>query len=112
MTRKFHRKKGPRRSFLKNLMHNFIMHGFMATTEMRAKEVRSAIEPLVTLAKKQGVSHLRMVMARLPHTSSAHKLFYEIAPRYADRKGGYVRIVKQGITRKRDGTRVARMEFV
>lgn len=84
----------------------------MVTTEIRAKEVRSVIEPLVTIAKKQSVSHLRMVLSRLPHKSSAYKLFYEIAPRYADRKGGYVRIIKQGAVRKRDGTRVARMEFV
>ncbi len=112
MVRKFHRKKGPRRSFLKNLMHNLILKGFMKTTEERAQETRSMLERLITIAKKQDVAHLRMVIARLPHTTSAYKLFYEIAPRYADRKGGYTRIIKQGTTRKRDGVRVARIEFV
>jgi large subunit ribosomal protein L17 len=48
----------------------------------------------------------------LPHRSSACKLFYEIAPRYADRKGGYTRIVKLGTARMRDGAPVARIEFV
>ena len=93
-------------------MHNIIMQGGIATTETRAKEARSVLEPLVTLAKKQGVADLRLVMSRLPHKSSAYKLFHEIAPRYANRTGGYMRIVKQGAVRKRDGVALARVEFV
>lgn len=112
MKRIFHRKKGQRRAFLKGLMHNLILKGFMKTTEERAKETRSMLERLITLAKKQDIAHLRMVIARLPHKTSAYKLFYEIAPRYTDRKGGYTRIIKQGIARKRDGVRLARIEFV
>lgn len=97
---------------MKGLMHNLILKGSMATTLDRARETRSAVERLVTLAKRQDVAHLRLLISRLPHTSSAYKLFYEIAPRYADRKGGYTRIVKQGVTRKRDGASVALIEFV
>ncbi len=112
MQRKFHRKTGQRRAFMKGLMHNLIIKGSMATTLDRARETRVAVEHLVTLAKKNDVAHLRMLIARLPHKTSACKLFYEIAPRYADRKGGYTRIVKQGVTRKRDGAAVALIEFV
>ena len=112
MQPKFHKKTGPRRSFMKALMHNLIMKGSMATTLDRARAARSAVERLVTLAKKQDIAHLRILLSRLPHKTSATKLFYEIAPRYADRKGGYTRIVKQGVSRKRDGAPVAYIEFV
>ena len=112
MNRKFHKKTGPRRSFMKGLMHNLIMNGSMATTLDRARETRSAVERLVTLAKGQGVAQLRLLISRLPHKMSAYKLFYEIAPKYAERKGGYTRIVKQGITRKRDAAKVAYIEFI
>ena len=97
---------------MKGLMHNLIIHGSMATTVERAKSVRMAIEKLVTVAKKQDVAHLRILISRLPHKVSAEKLFYEIAPRYKERKGGYTRIVKQGIARKRDGAATALIEFV
>lgn len=110
--RKFHKKQGPRRSFLKTLMHNLILKGAMTTTVDRAREVRVLIERLVTLAKRHDVAHLRMLISRLPHTSSAYILFHDIAPRYANRAGGYTRIVKQAAVRKRDGAPVARIEFV
>ena len=111
-TRTFSRKSGPRRSFMKGLMHNLIIHGSMATTVERAKSVRVAIEKLVTVAKKQDVAHLRILISRLPHKESATKLFYEIAPRYKERAGGYTRIIKQGIARKRDGAATALIEFI
>lgn len=97
---------------MKGLMHNLIVHGSMTTTLERAKSVRIAIEKLVTVAKKQDVAHLRLLISRLPHKISATKLFYEIAPRYKERSGGYTRIIKQGITRKRDGAATALIEFV
>jgi len=103
---------GERRSFMKGLMHNLVMHGSMATTVERAKSVRIAIEKLVTVAKKQDVAHLRILISRLPHKNSAEKLFYEIAPRYKERSGGYTRIIKQGLNRKRDGAATALIEFV
>ncbi len=109
---KFHKKTGPRRSFMKALMHNLIMNGSVTTTLDRARATRKGVERLVTLAKKHDVAHLRILISRLPHTLSACKLFYEIAPRYAERAGGYTRIVKHGVTRKRDGAAVAVIEFV
>lgn len=110
--RKFHKKQGPRRSFLKSLMHNLIVKGALTTTVDRAREVRVLIERLVTLAKRHDTAHLRMLISRLPHRSSAYLLFHDIAPRYANRAGGYTRITKQARVRKRDGARVARIEFV
>lgn len=110
--RKFHKKQGPRRSFLKGLMHNLILKGSITTTVDRAREARVLIERLITLAKHQDAAHLRMVISRLPHKSSAYILFHEIAPRYVHRAGGYTRVIKQSVARKRDGAAVAKIEFV
>ena len=96
---------------MKGLMHNLIVKGSMATTLERAKSVRIAIEKLVTVAKKQDVAHLRLLISRLPHKTSAEKLYYEIAPRYKDRLGGYTRIIKLG-SRRSDAARLAIIEFV
>jgi large subunit ribosomal protein L17 len=109
--RKFGRKKGKRRAFLKGLAHNLILKERMETTEARAKEVRPFVEKLITLAKKQTLANLRLLLARLPR-SSAEKLYFDIARRYEQRKGGYLRIVKQMKRRKRDGSSVALIEFV
>lgn len=109
--RKFGRKKGRRRAFLKVLMHNLIMRERIETTDARAKEIRPRVEKLVTLAKKQNLASLRLLLARLPK-ESAQKLYYEVAPRYAARKGGYLRIIKTAKRRKRDAARMAVIEFV
>lgn len=110
--RKFHRKKGPRRSFLKNLANNLITKERIETTETRAKEIRPVVERLVTIAKKQQLANLRLLVSRLSNKDTAQKLFYEIAPRYKERAGGYLRIVKQGRFRKRDAAPLAVIEFV
>ncbi len=110
--RKFGRKKGPRRSFLKGLMYNLIMEGRIKTTEARAKEIKPRVERLVTLAKKNDLPSLRLLIARLPDKNSAMKLYNEIAPRYGERKGGYLRVIKTSVTRKRDGANQAVIEFV
>jgi len=109
--RKFDRLKGPRQHFLKSLAHNLILKERMTTTVARAKETRPYIERLITHAKKQDTAHLRRLIAMLPK-KSAQKLFYEIAPRYKDRKGGYIRIIKESHTRKRDSAPLAVIEFV
>ena len=109
--RKFHRKTGQRRAFYKGLANNLIMKEKIITTEIRAKAIRPVVEKLITLGKKQKLASLRLLMSRLPK-EAAQKLYYEIATRYQDRKGGYLRIIKQGHLRKRDGTRTAVIEFV
>lgn len=109
--RKFHRKKGQRTALLKTLAGNLIIEEKITTTEAKAKEIKSRVEKLTTLAKKQKLADLRLLMSRLPK-KSAQKLFYEIAPRYASRRGGYLRIVKRGVQRKKDGSKMAVIEFV
>ena len=81
------------------------------TTEARAKELKSVVEKLVTLGKKQTLASLRLLLARLPK-KSAEKMYYIVAPRYKSRRGGYLRITKGAKPKKRDGSRVAIIEFV
>ncbi len=83
----------------------------METTEARAKEIRPIVERLVSHAKKQNLASLRFLLSKLPK-DSAQKLYYEIAPRYKERKGGYLRILKSGVVRKRDGVKKSVIEFV
>ena len=109
--RKFGRVRGQRRSFLRILVHNLIMENRIQTTEARAKEIRPRVEKLVTIAKKENLAALRLLMRRTPK-DSAYKLYHDIAPRYKDRNGGYVRIIKTSTTRKRDGASQVIIEFV
>lgn len=109
--RKFHRIRGRRISFFKTLENNLILKEKIQTTEARAKELRPKVEKLVSMAKKQNLASLRFLLAKLPK-ASATKLYYEIAPKYKDRSGGYLRILKIGIRRKRDAAKQAVIEFV
>lgn len=109
--RKFNRKKGPRRSFLKGLASNLILREKIETTVPRAKEIRPLVERLVTIAKKQQLASLRLLLSRLPK-DAAKKLFYEIAPRYKERAGGYLRITKESKSRNRDSAPLSIIEFI
>jgi large subunit ribosomal protein L17 len=109
--RKFGLKTGKRRSFLRILVHNLVMKGSIQTTEARAKEIRPQVEKLVTLAKKHDLAALKLLTERVPKLS-AYKLYHELAPRYANRKGGYLRIKKTANIRKRDGVSKVIIEFV
>lgn len=109
--RKFGRKRGQRKAFLKTLVHNLIINQKIKTTEARAKEIRPIAERLVSMAKKKNLAGLRFLLARLPK-ESANKLYYDLAPKYADRKGGYLRILKTASRRKRDAALVTTIEFV
>lgn len=109
--RKFHRKVGQRTALLKTLASNLILEEKIKTTEAKAKEIKPVVEKLTTLAKKQKLADLRILMSRLPK-KSAQKLFYEIAPRYKTRRGGYLRIIKSATARKTDGSKMAVIEFV
>ena len=112
ITRKFHRKKGPRQAFFRSLASNLIMRERIVTTETRAKAVRSMVERLVTLARRNRVSDLRLVISRLANKKAGEKLFHDVAPRYKERPGGYTRIFKLGTVRKRDGVKKAMIEFI
>lgn len=103
---------GRRRSFLRNLANDLLRRGKIETTEARAKALRPLIERLITIAKKQTLASRRLLLARLHNAKTVQKLYEEIAARYQARKGGYLRITKLAKARKRDGTRMAIIEFV
>ncbi len=96
---------------MKSIAANLVMRERIETTTARAKEVRPFVERLLTVAKRQNLASLRALLAKLPK-DSAEKLYYDIAPRYRERRGGYLRITKRTETRKRDGVPVAVIEFV
>ncbi len=110
--KKFHRLKGERRSFLRNLANDLLRSGKIETTETRAKAIRPLVERMVTIAKRQDLAARRLLLARLHNERIVHKLYDEIAPRYQGRPGGYLRITKLGRSKKRDGSRLATIEFV
>jgi large subunit ribosomal protein L17 len=110
--KKFGRITGRRRSFLRNLANDLIRAGKIKTTEARAKAVRPAVERLVSIAKRGDLSARRLLLSRLGNKLAAERLLDDIAPRYAERKGGCLRIIKSSKRRKRDGAPVAIVEFV
>ena len=109
--RKLGRKAGNRRALLMNLAYQLITHKRIKTTDAKAKELRSYIEPLITLAKKNDLHSRRMVIKKLPHKNIVKLLFKEIAPRFVERPGGYTRIIKLGY-RDNDRAPVSIIEFV
>jgi large subunit ribosomal protein L17 len=111
LMRKFHRTSGRRRAFRKQIATSLIMHGKITTTVERAKEIRPIVERYVTYAKTGQTAKLRTLLAALP-VKTAHKMFYEIAPKYKGRTGGYLRITKSASQRMRDGAKMATIEFV
>lgn len=110
--KKFHRLRGDRISFMRNLANDLIRVGSIETTEARAKAIRPVVEKLVTSAKRQTLASRRVILSRVQNEKVMHKLYDELGPRYAERAGGYLRITKLPVSRKRDGTRMARIEFV
>lgn len=88
-----------------------IKHEQILTTVAKAKELRPYVEKLVTLAKRGGLANRRLAMGRLMDDAQLSKLFSTIADRYADRNGGYTRVVKAGI-RASDAAPMAIIEFV
>lgn len=97
---------------MRSLAHNLILEEKIITTEAKAKSLRPYVEKLVTHAKKDTVAGRRLITARLGNDDEASaKLFNEIGPRYKDRNGGYVRIVRVG-QRAGDGAIQAYIGFV
>jgi large subunit ribosomal protein L17 len=94
-----------------NLASQLVIHKRIKTTDAKAKELRSFIEPLITLAKKDDLHSRRMVIKKLPHKNVVRTLFKEIAPKYVERPGGYTRIIKLGF-RDNDRAPVSIIEFV
>ena len=109
--RKLGRTTSHRLAMFRNMAASLIKHEQITTTLPKAREIRPYVEKLVTLAKTGGLSNRRLAHARLQDDAQLIKLFDTIAPRYAGRPGGYVRIVKAGI-RRSDATPMAVVEFV
>ena len=108
----FGRSRSQRTALLRGLALSLIEHGRIKTTEAKAKELRPYVEKLITKGKEDSVSSRRLVMTKLgePHTDLVKKLFSDVAKRYADRNGGYTRIIKIGETTA--GRREACIELV
>ena len=109
--RKLGRKVGNRKSLLRNLACQLILHKKIKTTDPKAKELRSFLEPLITLAKKDNLHARRLVLKKIPQKDVVRILFKEIAPLFSSRPGGYTRITKLGL-RDNDRAPVSLIEFV
>ena len=109
--RKLQRTSSHRTALFRNMAAALIKHEQITTTLAKARELRPYTEKLVTLAKKGGLSNRRLAHARLLDETQLVKLFDVLAPRYADRAGGYCRVVKAGI-RASDAADMAIIEFV
>jgi large subunit ribosomal protein L17 len=109
--RKLGRDSAHRKALYANLAGALIEHGRIRTTEAKAKEVRPVVEELITLGKRGDVAAHRQAVAFLRSKPVAHLLFAEVAPRFADRPGGYTRIVKIG-PRQGDAAQMAYLELV
>jgi large subunit ribosomal protein L17 len=109
--RKLQRTSSHRAALFRNMAAALIKHEQITTTLAKAKELRPYTEKLVTLAKKGGLSNRRLAHSRLLDDAQLVKLFDVLAPRYAERAGGYIRVVKAGI-RASDAASMAIIEFV
>ncbi|HEX6612498.1 MAG TPA: 50S ribosomal protein L17 [Rhodanobacteraceae bacterium] len=109
--RKFNRTSSHREAMFKNMAASLIKHELIRTTLPKAKELRRVAEPLITLAKNDGVANRRLAFARLRDKQAVGKLFVELGPRYRSRPGGYLRILKCG-NRVGDNAPMAYVELV
>ncbi len=109
--RKLNRNSSHRQAMFRNMTASLIHHELIKTTLPKAKELRRVAEPLITLAKEDSVAKRRLAFARLRDKAAVGKLFSEIAPRYAQRPGGYLRILKCGF-RAGDNAPMAYVELV
>lgn len=109
--RKLQRTSAHRIALLRNLSAALIKHEQITTTTPKARELRPYLEKLITLAKRGGLSNRRLAHARLLDDTQLTKLFDVLAARYADREGGYVRIIKAGF-RASDAAPIAVIELV
>jgi large subunit ribosomal protein L17 len=94
--RQLSRNSSHRRAMLRNMASSLLIHETIRTTLPKAKELRKVVEPLITLAKEDGVAQRRRAFDRLRNKESVGKLFTDLGPRYRARPGGYLRILKIG----------------
>ncbi len=109
--RQLNRNSSHRKAMFKNMSSSLFKHELIRTTLAKAKELRRKAEPLITLAKKDSVANRRLAFARLGDRDIVTKLFNELGPRYVERPGGYLRILKCGY-RAGDKAPMAHVELV
>ena len=109
--RTFGRNSSRRKALFQALAISLIEHEGIKTTLPKAKELRSFIEPLITLSKEDSVSNRRLAFSKIRNKSAVGKLFSDLGPRFKDRPGGYSRIIKIGF-RKGDAAPIAFIELV
>jgi len=109
--RKLNRTSAHRKAMLRNMANSLLKHEAIKTTLPKAKELRRVVEPLITLAKKPTLANRRLAFDRLRDRETVVKLFNELGPRFANRPGGYTRILKMGF-RVGDNAPMAYMELV
>ena len=108
--RKFGRPADFRKAFLWNLITSLILKERIKTTEARAKEIRPIAEKTISTARNETLANRRLLLKNL-NVKTVNKLFKELSPRFKQRKGGYLRILKLG-TRKNDGAKMAMIEII
>jgi large subunit ribosomal protein L17 len=109
--RQLNRNSAHREAMFRNMAGSLIRHELIKTTVPKAKELRRVAEPLITLGKSDSVHHRRLAFARLRDKEAVGKLFTELGPRYQERPGGYLRILKCGF-RPGDAAPMAYVELV
>ena len=110
-TRKLGKTTDQRKAMLRQQVTDFLDHGKMETTVTRAKEIKPLAEKMITLGKKNDLAAHRQAMTFITREDVCKKLFKEIAPTYAERNGGYTRIVRTGV-RRGDAAETAIIELV
>lgn len=109
--RHFNRTSSHRQAMFKNMAVSLFEHEIIKTTLPKAKELRRVAEPLITLAKEDSVANRRLAFARTRSKAAVGKLFTDLGPRYQERPGGYIRIMKCGF-RAGDNAPMAYVELV
>ena len=109
--RKLGRKTAHRKALMANLASALITHKKIKTTDAKAKELRTFVEPLVTFARKGDLHSRRQVLKKIPHKTIVRELFENIGPSFVKREGGYTRITKLGF-RDNDCAPLSLIEFV
>ena len=109
--RKLNRNSSHRIAMKRSLAISIILHESIKTTLAKAKEIRSFLEPLVTLSKENNLANQRKAYSKLRDRSAVSKLFNELGPRFKKRPGGYLRIIKRGF-RPGDKAPIAQVELL
>ena len=109
--RQLNRNSSHRKAMFRNMTNSLVEHEIIKTTLAKAKELRGFAEPLITLAKSDSVANRRLAFDRVRDKATVGKLFTELGPRYVQRPGGYVRIIKCGL-RTGDKAPMAYVELI